>query len=222
MKAIKIFCILVLALTFFGCATQKQLTREESLKLRNEQIETTTKIYNNVSKEQVLIAVDRLFRLCDSDDFKIAHMENAVTGERRWLIYLVLAAAAGQDQWIVAAEEDAVNKKVKVVVRVTQTASTFIPMATTGGSNTWTVATLPGVESTVPGKALYFIFFKRLDYLLGKTDNWLDCDTASKIIEEQKMEGSIECLCNPFNIIDAKPVAEDFGTLMVSSPPADN
>jgi len=199
----KRFVLLILLLC--GCATIPQLTREESLKLRNEQIATTTKIYNNVTKEDVLIATDKLFRLADGDDFTITHTENTVLGNRRWLIYLVLAAAMGQDNWIVAAEENPVDKTVKVVVRVSTVSNNLAPMMTTGGANTWSVATLPGVENTIPGKALYYIFFKRLDYLLGITDEWLDCERADAIIKEEKISGSTECLCNSFNIKDSKP-----------------
>lgn len=53
--------------------------------------------------------------------------------------------------------------------------------------------------------ALYFIFFQRLDYLLGKTNKWLDCEEAKKIIEEENILGDIDCLCNLFNIKDLKP-----------------
>jgi hypothetical protein len=200
-----LICLLLFCFIFSSCATTKQpLTREESLQLRKEQIEATTRLYKDVTPEEVLIAVDRLFRLADGDDFKIFHTENAIIANRRWSVYLIIAAGFGNDSWIVAAEENSNEKIVKVVVRVSTNSSPVIPMMTTA-PNTWTVATLPGVESTSSGKALYFIFFQRLDYLLGKTNKWLDCGEAKEIIKSEKIPGNVDCLCNPFNITDLRP-----------------
>jgi hypothetical protein len=179
------------------------LTREESLSLRNEQIATTTRIYSGVTKNDVLVAADKLFRLADGNDFDIFHAENSVTANRRWSVYLVLAAAFGTDRWIVLADE--IDNKIKVTVRVNTENAPVIPIATTGGSNVWTATTLPGIENSIQGKALYEIFFRRLDYLLGKSKEWWDCELAEKKIKEMKLEGLIEPLCNSFNINDERP-----------------
>lgn len=202
-----IFPIVSFILILTGCAPQKYLTREESLALRNKQIEDTTRIYSGVSKEDVLIAVDSLFRLADGNDFKITHTENSVIGERHWSVYLVLAASFGQDRWIVATEENQKDKTVKVIVRVTSIGSPVIPMigATNSGTMSSSVLALPGVESTIPGDALYYIFFHRLEYLLEKRDQWLDCKEADDVIKKANLTGSIECLCNSFNMNDSRP-----------------
>lgn len=208
MYVIKIITLIsLILLLFIGCTSQKYLTREESLALRNKQIEDTTRIYSDVSKDDVLIAVDSIFRLADGNDFKITHTENAIIGERQWLVYLVFAAAFGQDRWIVATEENQKDKTVKVVVRVTSLSSPVVPMVGTTNSDvrTGSVLALPGVESTIPGDALYYIFFHRLEYLLGKRNQWLDCAEANNIIKKAHLTGSIECLCNPFNINDSRP-----------------
>lgn len=217
MKNLNQLLIIIMIAIFMltGCATSKPLSRAESLAVRNKQIEDTTRVYTGITKEEVLIAVDRLFRLADGDDFKITHAENAIIGERRWLIYLVFAAAFGQDRWVVAAEENPVDKTVKVIVRISSVGSPIVPMVTpsgTGSTSTSAIA-LPGVESTITGDALYYIFFKRLDYLLRKSDMWLDCAEAADVIKNSGLTGSVECLCNPFNMKDSRPDSVEIPTL---------
>ena len=206
MNRITVLILLLFLIT--SCAPQnKILTREEALRERSEQIAATTRTYYNIKSDEVLIAADRLFRLADGSDFDIVHTENSVIANRKWLVYLVFAAAFGTDHWIVLAEQDGAN--VKVAVRVNTTNTPIAPMATTGGSQTWTAVTLPGVESSIKGRALYEIFFQRLDYLLGKSIEWWDCPKAEQKIEEMKLEGLYEPLCNSFNIADDHPDKHD-------------
>ncbi len=204
--SVRLFSCISFAVILMGCAETKYLTREESLKLRNEQIEATTKTYDAVTKEDVLIAVDKLFRLADGDDFQITHTENSIFGKRRWTIYLVLAASMGVDNWIVSAEDEKGLKTVKVTVRVQTSASSITPMMTTAGTNNWSVATLPPIEDSIQGRALYYIFFSRLDYLLGKSTKWLNCDEAEADIKEKKIKGFTDALCNSFNMKDISPI----------------
>lgn len=56
-----------------GCATSKhqELTREEWLA-------TTTRTYEGIDREKIIKAAERLFRLADGDDFRIAHYEEGL------------------------------------------------------------------------------------------------------------------------------------------------
>lgn len=196
--------LLVLVFVLAGCAEQKMLTREESLKIRNEQIAATTKIYQNTQKEDVLVAVDKLFRLADGSDFQITHSENSIAGSRRWLVYMVLAAVFGVDNWYVAADQ--IGNDVKVVVRVNTSNAPIAPMPVAGNVDTsYSMMTLPPVESTIQGNALYAIFFNRLDYLLGKSTEWWDCTTAEEKTRELNLVGDTGPLCMMINMKDNLP-----------------
>ena len=180
--------LLMLFCTVFvsACANAPVLTREESLKARDEKIAATTRIYENVKAEDVLIAADKIFRLCDGSDFQISHTENAVTGSRQWSIYLVLNAVFGVDNWIVTADQIDDNVKVTLFV-CTAGAPMLVPLMG---------ATTPDINSTIPGNALYAVFFNRLDYLLGRSTEWWDCETAEKKIKELGLHGVIDPLCS--------------------------
>lgn len=63
------------ALLVGGCAEQQTLTREESLAM-------TTRFYSGVTKQQVIDAAERLFRLADGDDVSLVHHENGFHATR--------------------------------------------------------------------------------------------------------------------------------------------
>jgi len=192
-----LFCIVFVSVS--ACAKYSRydvqlLTREEALKATDERIAATTRIFENVKGENVLIAVDKIFRLCDGSDFKLNHTKSAVTGSRRWSIYLVLNAVFGVDNWIVTADQ--IDDNVKVTVLVNSSATTIgVPLV--GDA-------VPDINSTIPGNALYAVFFNRLGYLLGKSTEWWDCETAKKKIKELGLNGEIASLCH-FTVKDDKP-----------------
>lgn len=196
--------VLLIVIILTGCATQKTLTREEALNLRNEQIAATTRIYQDVTHEDVLIAVDKLWRLADGSDFQITHTENAIMATRHWLFYFVIGAVFGVDNWYVLAEQN--ESDVKVSVRVNTSAAPLAPVPVAGTTNTaFSVTTLPPIESTVQGGALYAIFYARLDYLLGKSTEWWDCSTAAKKIAALNLAGNTDPLCFAPNMKDRRP-----------------
>jgi len=192
-----LFCIVFVSVSACAKYTRNDvqlLTREEALRATDEKIAATTRIFENVKAEDVLIAVDKIFRLCDGSDFKLNHTESAVTGSRRWSIYLVLNAVFGVDNWIVTADQ--IDDNVKVTVLVNSSATTIaVPLV--GDA-------VPDINSTIPGNALYAVFFNRLDYLLGKSTEWWDCETAKKKIKELGLNGEIDSLCH-FTVKDDKP-----------------
>lgn len=82
-----------------GCATHAPLTRDESLAL-------TTRTYSGVVKQQALDEIERLFRLADGNDFRLAHSDTGFRATR--------GHAAAESWWDVRA--DPVESGVKLVV----------------------------------------------------------------------------------------------------------
>lgn len=192
----KIFCGGMLALLLGGCATQHPpQSREDWLK-------TTTRTYSGVTKDQALTAAEKLLRLADGDDFALTYTADTVQATRSWSVYLVIAAAMGTDYWTIRADQ--VGDAVKVAVQVNTQSQSITPMPTTT-SGTWTAGTMPMSGSPVMGTAIYDVFWARMDYLLGKADEWMTCEKANKRVSDGVTWGTNESLCNAFNMKDSLP-----------------
>lgn len=191
------FNLVMLVLLFCfgsGCAKQPQMSREEW-------ISVTTHEYKGVSVNDSLIATEKLLRLADGDDFKVVHMEKGLYATRPWLVYLVFAAAMGTDYWKVTATE--IDGGVKMTMYANVSASAVTPMPTTGGD--LTASSMPMAGSPVMGPALYDLFWSRLDYLLGKGEQWTTCEDIYKKVRDKELWGDVAPLCNGFNVADKMP-----------------
>lgn len=193
----RLFTVFFLLAMIAGCATTRpQLSREEWLAV-------SSRNYEGVTKDQVISAAERLFRLADGDDFRIVHTEDGIYSTRNWLVYLVIAAATGIDYWQVKVTPAA--NSVKAVVQVNTQSQAIAPMATTSGA--WTATTMPMAGTPVNGTAIYDVFWSRMDYLLGKRPDWLNCQLADKRVKQGIVWGTNEALCNSFNVKDETPSA---------------
>ena len=190
--------ILLILLTSFltACAaTHPHLTREQWL-------QNTTRHYKDISKDDILNATEKLFRLADGDDFKIVQLPNGLYASRKWCVYMIFAAAMGTDYWKVTVTPKGSDQEVTLLV--TTQGSAVTPMMTTGSE--WTATSMPMGGKPVQGTALYDVFWARLDYLLGLKKDWMDCKIADKRVSKGITWGTNEALCNSFNIKDNKPV----------------
>ena len=159
----KLILICVACTIFAGCAANTpRLSRQEWLDLTN-------KTYQGVTKEEVLSAAETVFDLADGDDFVISHTQEGLQATRNWSVYLVLAAAMGTDYWKVTAVEN--EGAVNVSVQANTQGQAVTPMATS--NNGWTATTSPLAGTPILGTAIYDVFWARLDYLLGKRNDWM-------------------------------------------------
>lgn len=185
--------IIVFLSAFFliSCATQKPLTSEEIAAERDRQLNMISRVYDNVTPQEVLVAADRVFRLAD-DDYNISHLPTGLQAQRNWMIYLVLAVAAGTDNWTITAEQLPDNN-VKVMAMHSNHASSVFGGPTGGGGAT--AMTAPGMQNMTTRPAIYQLFFTRLDYFLGKTKTWITCKEAGKLFTD----GSLDPFCTVAN-----------------------
>ena len=182
-----------------GCVNKPRLTRQEFLELREQYDKTRTRYYSDVSTDDVLNAVDELFRLADVD-YEIDHGKKSCIAHRNWLLYLVLAATSGKDYWYVSTHSE--NGKIKVVVRSrTDTQDTYAtPVGGSSGAQVTTISSMnnPDVINELELRnrdAVYYLFFSRLDFLLGKSDVWLTCRDARWKARKIGHKGPIDTLC---------------------------
>ncbi len=178
-----------------GCAQVPQLTREQ-------QLATHVRTYNDVSREEVIAAAERVLRLADEDDFRFSHHPEGFQAVRTWSVYLVLAASFGRDYWSVTTREG--PNGVDVTAQVNTGAQAVTPQPTTA-PGVWTATTGPMAGSPVQGTALYDLFWARMDYMLFKRNDWMPCNTAHDRVAAGSVFGNVEPLCNGFNVDDYTP-----------------
>lgn len=190
---------LALAATFVaalsGCATQQSMTRQES-------IDATQRTYEGVSESEFYQAAERLFKLSDEDDTRFSYQgENSMRVQRNWTIYLVLAASFGSHDWVIQTEptRDGVNGEVYASMN-----ATGVTGAPTGGGGVSAI-TGPGMTNMINTPAIYGLFWARMDYLLGKSQDWPTCDDWEAKIDRGETYGLIEPLCLAMNTDDLVP-----------------
>lgn len=187
--------IVLLFIMLAGCATTRpQLSREEWLAM-------SSRHYDGITKDQVICAAEKLFRLADGDDFSIVHTEDGIYAVRNWIVYLVFAAGMGTDYWQL--KVTTTDNGAKATVQVNTQAQSITPMATTSGA--WTATTMPMAGTPVGGTAIYDVFWSRMDYLLGKRPDWMNCQMADERVKQGIAWGTNVALCNSFNVKDETP-----------------
>lgn len=188
---------------YSSCATKKKMTREESLKAREEWLKFSHKEYPNLSKEQIIAGAEEVLNLADGDDFKFFHTEDGFIAKRIWFIYAVLAAEQGTDTWkfSVKKNEKGINVATFYVTRTSGTIS-----GTVTGSGDTTTMTLPSQDDIIQGTAIYEIFWNRMDYVLGMSTSWPDCNLYKKKITENKVTGELTQICDSVTLDDKLPM----------------
>jgi hypothetical protein len=189
--------LFVLVWVFGGCSQSPQLTRQQW-------IELTTRTYTHTSEEAVYTAAEKLFRLADGNDFVISYYKDGMVASRKFMDYLLVADRDGVDTWRLTTK-DLGGGKVQVSVEVgTQKSNTF-PAPTLKGD--LSIYTTPALETpAIQGTALYDLFWKRMDYLMGKSKVWTTCKDADALLDDKTTWGTLAPLCDPFNTKDNSPI----------------
>ena len=170
-----------------GCsATSSGLTGDELYEL-------THRTYEGVSTHQVLDAVHRLLRLADGDDFTVyrSPSSNTLKASRNWMKYKGIYIEEGNDYWSVDVIEN--NGVVSVAAKVE--------------TEKWGMGLIGTYTSSpIETTALYDVFWARLDYLLGKRDEWMDCDEANARVDQGVTSGTNAALCSSQSLDDNRPL----------------
>ena len=195
-------CLVLLSLCVLSsCASKKKMTREESLKAREEWLKFSQKEYKGISKEKIISAAEEVLNLTDGSDFNYSHNDDGFIGKRNWLVYAVLAAASGTDTWEFTVKPKGEN--LVATFHVT-TAGSAISGTVTGSGDTTTFTT-PSQDSIVQGNAIYHMFWGRMDYVLGITKTWPDCNSVKVKIKKGELNGDLENICDSVTITDELP-----------------
>lgn len=197
MKLSKVLFLCFVSVVICSCVTPRpQLTREQWLAL-------TSRSFFGLTKDQVIGAAERVFRLADGDDFTIVHMEDGIYAVRKWSFYFILTAGFGADYWLVKVTPTPYG--AKATVQVSTEAGSITPIGTTSGA--WTATTVPMAGQPINGSAIYDVFWARMFYLLGKRPDWMTCEMANSRVSQGAAWGDNSALCNSLNMKDETPSA---------------
>lgn len=130
----------------------------------------TTRRYEGVTPDQVYSAATSVFEAADKKNFKIARQGNELDAKRTRIIF----PSWSHFNWTVTAEEAG--------------GSTLVRAKSTSLIGSREVP-------NITGKAIYELFFERLQYVLGKSEKWATCADADKRIYAEKGLGTVEALC---------------------------
>lgn len=154
-----------------GCTTTPQMTRDQFL-------QTTQRVYSGVDKEQILKNAEEIFRLSDGSDYSFSYRENGLQAIRFYNVYMVLSVVSGNFVWNVDTEDLPGGTLVKI--HAEDRRGGFLSPTYTYPINT--------LDS-------YDFFWRRLDFLLGKSDKWISCQVA----RNEHMENSnVWCNLEPW------------------------
>lgn len=181
--------IMLSAVALWGCMTMPPRPAD-----RTEWMALHSRIYDDATQKQLLTAAERVLRLADSD-FVFSYPPGALHARRDWSVYMVLAAAFGQDYWRIQAQP--VDGGMRLLVRVSRTSGAITP---TPVSTTGTATAFAATSSTMPGRevwwgAPYAIFWSRLDYMLERGDQWLSCLAAQQRFAARTATQYVGVLC---------------------------
>ncbi len=178
----KLLLFLSLAL-LVSCATSRQLTREDWQNVAQRK-------YSNIEKAKVLSAAESVMKLLDGNDFSFGHTADGINGQRRYMIYAILAYTAGTDHWTINTSEK--DGHVIASLQLSRQSSDMIATGSTAG-----IVTSPTLGSPAMETASYDLFWRRVDYILGLTDQWTTCSDQKENIKTNKaVWGNITFMCD--------------------------
>ncbi len=157
------------ALLLSGCAAPRHITRAEWLQM-------STHTFSGTTVEEVLTAGEKVMLACDGSDFSIQHAPDRVVGERRYLVYLVLAASMGRFVFDFSATQH--GDDVVTHLNLTHSAQGITPTPTVGpGGAGMTAGTGPVSGAAISNAGTYELFHARVEAVL-KSLPWMTCAEA--------------------------------------------
>lgn len=168
----KIAALTACAITLSGCAAPHLQTRDQWLR-------ESQRTYEDRDPEQVIRAAEAVLTAVDPGDVTFAHSADGFTARRRWVVYVVIASAVGEDVYEFKAVQTAEGTRASI--RIEQR----------GQASDGRVS-----DDSITMTTSYKLFFNWLDYALGKRDRWITCDQAGAVFNTD-FAGSSPGMCAP-------------------------
>lgn len=140
---------------------------------RDEYLARTNRSYA-VDREQLIRAARKVLELADPADTVFVDLHEGFDAHRTWSAYYVIGGEHGIHHWAVRTRHDGDKVAVSVQVSEEMTVATAAPVAGGQGGVVPYSSGMPG--RPLRGMKVYDLYFARLEYLLGLSKEWPDCD----------------------------------------------
>jgi hypothetical protein len=172
--------IAALAVSVCACTPPPQITD------RSDFLAEATRTYQGETTERVILAAQRVLEQSDPKGFEFRNTLNGFSGLRRYFVYAVIASQSGREGWDFTADREP-NGGIRAGLTI----------ADVGASQSGYNHSAYNVQmASIP---MYRLFWSRVDYVLGRSDNWTTCDDAEVQFHDTKISPLVALggLCGP-------------------------
>lgn len=172
--------IVAATLALAGCNTPHQIVD------RSDFLAEGTRTYRGEARERIVEAAEMVLKVSDPNDFEFRHSLNGFTGLRRYMVYAIVASQTGREKWDFLVEPEA-NGALKAAISVSEAGTTY---------GNYTATPYENRMASVP---LYRLFWDRVDYVLGKREDWTTCEQAAAALQgtQTNATAALGGLCGP-------------------------
>ena len=188
----RLFTVIAILLLLSGCA-QKQLSRDESLAVNARSEQARVRTYSGIPKEKIIAACEKALKASDSKYEIVRHTEDGFYAKRRWMMYVILAAASGEHHWKLSVIEQGDNSIAELKGWMGEGVSMAPFPISSAGANETNIFIAP---------SLYNLLFARIDYFLGLRKDWLTCDAAQLTKDPLEVSDPFGPLCTMVRATD--------------------
>jgi hypothetical protein len=176
----KVYLVAAFAACVGACTPPPQIVD------RSDFLAEATRTYQGETTERLILAAQRVLEQSDPKGFEFRNTLNGFEGLRKYFIYAVIASASGKERWDFTADRDP-SGAVKAGLTVSDAG------ASQGG---YTRTPYDVQMASIP---MYRLFWSRLEYVLGRNDNWQTCDDAEVQFHDTKINPLVALggLCGP-------------------------
>ena len=180
------FAGFMVALFLAGCATVPKQDIESMQAIFRERQIASAAVFEGVSEQQIFDAAIQVFNQLDGKDFEYDIRSNQLLAARQWSEYLVFASTWAKDFWELKARRIDGNIHVTVAaITVSDTGILSGPVSERFRSDIQ-ISGRNDIGLTVND---YRLFYDRINYFLGKTQDWPVC----KEYEQGQMQRFFMC-----------------------------
>lgn len=192
MKTQIVISIGLLVATAAGCVSTPPLTRDEQLVMTSRQ-------YAGLNSQDVIKAAEEVVGFAKPRGLAVVDRHSGFTATVPYFIYAVIASVSGQYVW----QFDVIgNGPLTVEMHLTdlETGGSYAAVSPVIGGNGGLAVGAASTGGTggrpVTSALTYQLFWERLDYLLGHSDNWRTCQDARRLSKPNSGSPKFYGLCS--------------------------
>ncbi|WP_417794238.1 hypothetical protein [Terasakiella pusilla] len=165
---------IALITTLSACGAHKQLSLVGKAELRTMREAVADQFYAKKSAQEILPALEKLFRLMDQDDITMEYRNNRLYVSRYYTMYAVFAVSFGRQYYTVDLRENEAGTVVAVRSTISDNTGMFASPVTQLYAENIDIG-----DSSIFYIGDFKLFHQRLRYLSENEGEWLTCDNAN-------------------------------------------